>query len=81
MTFFGELKVIFYCIVRFLIFLKSLFKLTVEELILWRKFYVRKNNNKVGSIETGSVVFTHVLPWKKGACIPGYFKQFNNLFN
>ena len=34
MTFFGELKVIFYCIVRFLIFLKSLFKLTVEELIL-----------------------------------------------
>ena len=28
-----------------------------------RKFYVRRNNNKVDSTETGRIVIAHLLPW------------------
>ena len=27
------------------------------------KFYVRRNNGKVDSIETGRVVIAHLIPW------------------
>ena len=28
-----------------------------------RKFYIRKNNRKVDSIETGCIVIAHLFPW------------------
>ena len=28
-----------------------------------RKFYIRRNNNKVDSVKTGSTVIAHLLPW------------------
>ena len=28
-----------------------------------RKFYIRKNNNKADTIETGRIVIAHVRPW------------------
>ena len=27
-----------------------------------RKFYIRRNNNKVDSVETGRIVIAHLLP-------------------
>ena len=37
----------------------------VSLLLLWfrtRKFYIRRNYNKVNSIETGRIVIAHLLP-------------------
>ena len=28
-----------------------------------RKFYIRRNNNNVDSIETGRIVIGHLFPW------------------
>ena len=35
---------------------------TPEAFPLPRKFYIRRNNNKVDSIKKGSIVIAHVLP-------------------
>ena len=34
----------------------------LKNLILARKFYIRRNNNKLNSIETGRTVIAHLLP-------------------
>ena len=39
-------------------------KLKWQGWVLTRKFYIRKNNNKVDSIETGLIVIAHLLPWR-----------------
>ena len=39
---------------------KNLF---IKSCSLSRKFYMRRNNNKVDSIETGPIVIAHLLPW------------------
>ena len=37
--------------------------LFIKSCNLSRKFYIRRNNNKVDSIETGPIVTAHLLPW------------------
>ena len=45
----------------------QLAKLNLREKISFfifpRKFYIRRNNNKIDSIETGRIVIAHLLPW------------------
>ena len=47
---------------------QNIFYLSAQEVILLRlkllksrKFYIRRNNNKVDSIETGRIVIAHLL--------------------
>ena len=42
-------------------FKKSL-ELLEDTLVSPRKFYIRRNNNKVNSKETGRIVIAHLLP-------------------
>ena len=45
-------------------FIPKVFFFTVKSkhLLKTRKFYIRRNNNKVDSIETGRIVIAHLLP-------------------
>ena len=56
----------------------QLAKLNLREKISFfifpRKFYIRRNNNKIDSIETGRIVIAHLLPWN------GLEKRINNTF-
>ena len=52
----------FYLSISFLEWKKVVFLIS-DRFIRSRKFYVRRNNNKVDSIETRRIVIAHLLPW------------------
>ena len=46
----------------FSLIIKSKIERNIGSLVYARKFYIRRNNNKADSIETGRIVITHLLP-------------------
>ena len=42
---------------------RNLFLLTIGAYLVARKFYIRRNNSNVDSIETGRIVIADLLPW------------------